>query len=92
MVLKEEDQEEFIMAVSERLKDVKDSIPQIETSEEARSFVIGSLGTLAYMSKRLLSSDKLKEMNDAIEEQEMIIAKMIEKPEKLERLSLRSGK
>lgn len=79
MVLKEADQEEFIMIVSERLKDVKDSIPQIDTYIEARGYVIGSLGTLAQMSKRLLSPDKLNKMNEAIEEQETILAKMIEK-------------
>ncbi len=33
------------------------------------------------ISKRLLSPDILKEMNDTIEEQEMILAKMIERLE-----------
>lgn len=84
MVLKGEEQEEFVMAVSDRLKDIKDSIPQIETSDEARGFVIGSLGTLAHMSKRLLSPDTLKKMNEAIEEQEIILAKIIKRLEMLE--------
>ncbi len=81
MVLNGKEQEEFIIAISERLKDVKNSIPQIETTNEARGFVIGSLETLAYMSKRLLPPDKLKEMVGAIEEQEMILANMIERLE-----------
>lgn len=84
MTLKGEEQEEFVIALSERLKEVKDSIPQIETSGEARGFVVGSLGTLAHMSKRLLSPDTLKEINEAIEEQEMVLAKMIERLEMLE--------
>lgn len=83
MALKGEGQEEFIIVISERLKDVKNSIPQIESSDEARGFAIGSLETLAYMSKRLLPPDKLKEMIGAIEEQEMILANMIERLEKL---------
>lgn len=83
MVLKGEGQEEFIITISERLKDVKNSIPQIESSDEARGFVIGSLETLAYISKRLLPPDKLKEMIGAIEEQEMILASLIERLEKL---------
>ncbi len=51
MVLKEDAQEEFIIAVSERLKNVKDYISQAETSDEARGFVIGSLGTLVTYQK-----------------------------------------
>lgn len=79
MVLEGKAQDEFVMLVSSRLKEVRESIPQIDTADEARGFAIGSLGTLSYMSKRLLSPEMSKKMDDAIEEQEILLAKMIEK-------------
>ena len=84
MRLKHEEQIEFIKLAGERMQIVKDSIPQIETANEAQSFAIGSAGTLAFLSEKLLSPDVHNDLEDYISFEMKSINKMIERLRKIE--------
>jgi hypothetical protein len=79
MVLTDREQEEFLTLLGERLSQVKDAIPYIETTYEAKSFVIGSIGTLRYLAEKLLSPDTYSIVDKHIESETKIINSIIER-------------
>ena len=79
MVLIDEQQEEFVTLVGERLDQIKDAIPYIETTHEATSFIIGSVGTLRYFAEKLLSQDSYNIVDKHIDSETKVINKMIER-------------
>lgn len=79
MALTDKEQEEFVMLVGERLDQIKDAIPYIETTHEASSFVVGSVGTLNYLAKKLLSPDTYNVLDKHIDSEVKVINKMIER-------------
>lgn len=84
MRLKYEEQIEFIKLAGERMQIVKDSIPQIETANEAQSFAIGSAGTLTFLSEKLLSPDVHNDLEDYISSEMKSISNMVERLRKIE--------
>jgi hypothetical protein len=79
MVLTDKEQEEFVTLVGERLDQIKDAIPYIETTHEASSFVIGSVGTLDHLAKKLLSPDAYNILDKHINSEVKVINKLIER-------------
>jgi hypothetical protein len=79
MVLTDEQQEEFATLVGERLDQIKDAIPYIETTHEAASFVIGSVESLRYLAEKLLSPDTYKIVDRHIDSEVKVINIMIER-------------
>ena len=84
MILKHEEQIEFIKLAGKRMQIVKDSIPQIETANEAQSFAIGSAGTLTFLAEKLLSPDVYNDLEDYISSEMKSINNMIERLRKIE--------
>jgi hypothetical protein len=79
MVLSDKDQIEFVTLVGNRLEQVKDSIPYIETTHEASTFVTGSVGTLDYLAKELLSPDTYNIVDRHIKSEVKVINVIIER-------------
>jgi hypothetical protein len=82
--LSDDEQVEFIKLAGERMQIVKDSIPQIETANEAQSFAIGSAGTLTFLSEKLLSPDVHNDLEDYISSEMKSINSMIDRLRKIE--------
>lgn len=82
--LSDEEQVEFIKLVGKRMQIVKDSIPQIETANEAQSFAMGSAGTLTFLAEKLLSPDVYNDLEDYISSEMKSISGMIERLRKIE--------
>lgn len=79
MVLTDQDQTEFIKATGGRMEQIRNVIPQIETADEAISYVLGSSQTLKYLSEKFLSPDVSKDLDEFIDFQVECIKDFIEK-------------
>jgi hypothetical protein len=58
---------------------VKDSIPQIETADEAKAFIIGSVGTLTFLAEKLLSPDVYIDLDDYINHETKAANEIVER-------------
>jgi len=79
MVLTDKEQEELLKLIGERLDQIKDAIPYIDTADEAKQFVIGSIGTLRYFAKKLLHTYAYNIIDRHINSETNVIKAMIER-------------
>lgn len=84
MILRDDEQVEFIKLTGARMEQVKESIPQIETADEAKSFIIGSTGTLRFLAEKLLSPDVYKDLDGYINFETKIANDMAERLRRIE--------
>lgn len=82
--LSDDEQVEFIKLAAARMQTVKESIPQIDTADEAKSFVIGSAGTLTFLAEKLLSPDVYNDLDDYINSETKVINDIIERLRRIE--------
>lgn len=79
LILRDEEQIEFIKLAGARMQIVKDSIPYIDTDAEAKSFIIGSAGTLTFLAEKLLSPDVYKDLEDYIKSETRSANEMVDR-------------
>ena len=67
------------------MEQVRNTIPQIETADEAISYVLGSSQTLKYLSEKFLSPDVSKDLDEFIDSQVESLKGPIERLRQIER-------
>lgn len=82
--LSDYEQVEFIKLADIRMKQIKESIPQIDTADEAKAFFIGATGTLTFLAEKLLSPDVYNDLEEYINSETKTINEMIDRLRGLE--------